>query len=74
MNIDGVSYNVCCYAHDLLLSSLSIPGLETLIDEATDYITMCGLKFNPSKTKCMTFGKSKFKGRHWFLNDEMLVE
>ena len=74
INIDGVSYNVCCYADDLLLSSLSIPGLQTLIDKATDYITMHGLKFNPSKTKCMTFGKSKFDGRQWFLNGEMLVE
>ena len=40
--IEDVKYNVCCYADDLLLCSLTITGLQQLINEANDYITQRG--------------------------------
>ena len=66
--INGVTYNLCCYADDLLLCSLSVSGLQTLINEANQYITQHGLRFNPSKTKCVTFGRSCFPDRSWYLD------
>jgi len=59
--IDGATYNVYCYADDILLSSTTPTGLQTLIDIATKYITQQGLRFNPSKTTCMSFGKPAFR-------------
>ena len=50
------SYNVFCYADDLILRSLTVTGLQSLIDVSRDYITSHGLNFNPSKTTCTTFG------------------
>jgi len=56
ISINTMTYNLCCYTDDLLLSSLSVPGLQTLIeDENDDYITRHGFCFNLSKTKCVTF-------------------
>ena len=49
INIDGTTYNVCCYANDLLFGSLSITGLQSLTDISNDYIAKHGLRFNPSK-------------------------
>ena len=45
-----------CYADDLILTSLTVTGLQSLIDVSRDYITPHGLNFNPSKTTCTTFG------------------
>ena len=45
-----------CYADDLILTSLTVTGLQSLIDVSRDYITSHGLNFNPSKTTCTTFG------------------
>ena len=53
---DG-SYNVFCYADDILICSLSASGLQTLINEANRYICDHGLLFNPNKTECIIFGK-----------------
>ena len=39
-----------CYADDLILTSLSVTGLQNLVDTANSYITEHGLKFNPTKT------------------------
>ena len=74
INIDGTTYNACCYADDLLLCSLSITGLQSLIHASNDYITEHGLRFNPSKTKCMTFGSCNLKEKQWFLNGQALVQ
>ena len=54
--IHGISYNAFCYADDIMLSSLTASGLQTLISAANRYITAHGLKFNPTKTYT-TFGK-----------------
>jgi hypothetical protein len=72
--IDGTTYNLCCYADDLLLCSLTTSGLQHLIDAADDYITQHGLRFNPSKTTCVTFGKSPFTNRQWYLQGTPLTE
>ena len=56
--IDGVNYNVFCYADDILLASLSVSGLQTLIDAANSMISSRGLRFNPAKSVCGVFGKS----------------
>ena len=72
--INSVTYNLCCYADDLLLCSLTVSGLQRLIDEANSYITSHGLRFNPAKTKCVTFGKSPYNDRKWSLDDVTLDE
>ena len=60
IRINNDSYNVFCYADDLILTSLSAIGLQELIGKAREYITSHGLNFNPSKTICTTFGSSPF--------------
>ena len=51
------SYNLFVYADDILLTSLTATGLQTMISVADKYITDHGLRFNPSKTECKIFGK-----------------
>ena len=58
ITINNVSDNVFCCADDLLLTSLTTSGLQQLIDAANLYISSHGLRFNPAKTVCATFGKS----------------
>ena len=55
------SYNVFCYADDLVLTSLSVTGLQDLINSAKSFIVSHGLNFNPSKTVCTTFGNTVFE-------------
>ena len=56
------------------MCSLTISGLQKLIDRAHEQIIRCGLNFNPLKTQCMTFGKSVFNTRSWNLNHIALCE
>jgi len=51
ININNASFNVFCYADDLMLASLTFSGLQHLIDVANKYITEHGLRLNPSKTE-----------------------
>ena len=74
VSLGETSYNLCCYADDLLLCSLSISGLQKLINAADRYIVQHGLRFNPLKTSCVTFGKSGFVKRQWHLQDTPLKE
>ena len=55
------SYNVFCYADDRVLTSLSVTGLQDLVNSAKSFIVSHGLNFNPSKTVCTTFGHSVFE-------------
>ena len=69
------SYNVFCYADDLILTSLTVTGLQSLIDVSRDYITAHGLNFNPSNTTCTTFGTTHQEVKPtWNLNGMKLVE
>ena len=52
-SIDNMSFNVVCYADDLLLVSTTVSGLQRLIHCADKYVTNHGLKFNPEKSKCI---------------------
>ena len=57
----GHKYNVFCYADDLLLTSTTTAGLQTLIDMAVSHVEDRGLKFSPTKTVCMRYGDNPFK-------------
>ena len=72
--IDSATFNVFCYADDLLVTSTTITGLQKLLDYAEHYIRTHGLRFNPTKTQCITFGKSKFSSRRWYLDGVALEE
>ena len=60
ITIKGCNYNVYCYADDILLASSTPTGLQRLVDISVNYITKHGLRFNPVKTECFTYGKSTF--------------
>ena len=63
------SYNLFCYADDLILTSLTVTGLQSLIEVSRDYITSHDLSFNPSKTTCTTFGTThQVVKPTWILN------
>ena len=67
--INGQCFNVICYADDLLLTSTTVTGLQTLIDTAISYICDTGLKFNPNKTTCMVSGRNHFvESPIWTIN------
>ena len=73
IKIGDNSYNVFCYADDVLLTSLTVTGLQSLIDRADAYITGHGLRFNPLKTNCVTYGQTFFeKTPTWFLGSDAL--
>ena len=74
ISVGGTTYNLCCYADDILLCSLTTAGLQRLIDAADKYITEHGLRFNPLKTTCVTFGKSPFPNKRWHLQNTPLSE
>ena len=59
--INNRKYNVFCYADDLLLTSTTVTGLQSLIDQAVSYVSDRGLNFNPAKTVCTTYGKNPFR-------------
>ena len=60
IRIGDSSYSIFCYADDILLASLTVPGLQSMVDLANRYITTNGLQFNPSKSICAAFGPNKF--------------
>ena len=65
--------DVFCYADDILLSSTTVRVLQGLIKPAVDYVNRHGLRFNPSKTKCVLFGKNPFSLRpKWYIDNEEL--
>ena len=73
INICNCTYNVFCYADDILLTSTTITGLQRLIDVSERYISAHGLRFNPTKTQCIVFGKNNFiNNPKWTLNNTVL--
>ena len=74
IKIKNVSYNVFCYADDILLASLTVTGLQSMINLADKYISDHGLRFNPFKTERVSFGQNYFVSRPvWSLNGVELV-
>ena len=59
ISLRGETYNVFCYADDLLITSTTVSGLQSLIDMCDSYICQHGLRFNPNKTSCTTVGKHR---------------
>ena len=55
--IGKYKYNAFCYADDVLLTSTTVSGLQSLMDTANEYITQHGLRFSPLKTNCLIQGK-----------------
>ena len=75
ITINNETYNVFCYADDIILASLSTAGLQQLIDTASSFIKAGGLNFNPSKTVCTIFGKHHLTtAPKWILNDTIFTE
>ena len=63
------SYNVFCYADDVLLMSLTVTGLQKLMDCANEYVTTHGLSCNARKSSCITFGRDHLTSEpQWTLN------
>ena len=60
VNIRGKQFNCFCYADDLMICSLTVSGLQHLIDLCVSYVNANGLQFNPNKTACMILGKNPF--------------
>ena len=74
IRIQSDTYNVFCYADDLIIASLSVTGLQEIIHAATSYIVDHGLNFNPAKTTCKTFSICNFKQiPKWYINDCLLT-
>jgi len=72
--IDNTSYNVSCYAGDVLLTSTTVTGLQRLIDVADKYISSHSLGFNPIN-HCITFVKTSFvKDPEWSLDGTVLTQ
>ena len=74
MRIGCNSFNVFCYADDLLLTSSTVTGLQSLIDFANQYVTSHGLSFNASKSSTIIFGKHYFyENPVWYVNNNAIV-
>jgi len=54
--IDNHKYNIFNFADDVLLASTTVTGLQRLLDIAAATIRDEGLRFNPEKSVCSTFG------------------
>lgn len=52
VNLDGLFVNAMAFADDLSLVANTEQGLQILINEATSFLGLCGLRANPNK--CVT--------------------
>ena len=69
IKIGNTSFNIFCYADDLLLTSTTASGLQKLITYVNDRICNLGLSFNVQKTSCIIFGKNYLVEPSWSLNN-----
>jgi hypothetical protein len=73
LRINKDAYNVIAYADDLLLCSLTVTGLQNMINVANKFIEDHGLAFNPLKTECCIFGKCTLQPNpEWTLEQAVL--
>ena len=53
----------CCgafeHADDIMLLSPSVSGLQNMLDCCSEFAYTYNVKFNPSKSKCITFSEKK---------------
>ena len=74
IKITNISYNVFCYADDILIASLTVTGLQNMINLADKYISDHGLRFNPLKTECVSVGQNHYVSNPvWSLNGVALA-
>ncbi|GBM85502.1 Retrovirus-related Pol polyprotein from type-2 retrotransposable element R2DM [Araneus ventricosus] len=50
LSIDGLTMSISSYADDILLFASSLPGLQHLLDETTNFLSKCNLHINYSKS------------------------
>ncbi len=62
------------YPDDILLLSVTPKGLQNLIYEADSYVSRNGLGFNPMKSICVTYGKSKLGTSQWNIKGKPIVQ
>lgn len=75
VNINNKRYNIFCYADDILLASSTVSGLQRMINTASNYITNHCLRFNPTKTTCLTYGRPSFVTKPmWYLDGVSLEQ
>ena len=75
ISINNDSFHIFYYADNLILTSLSITGLQEIIDPASSYIIAHGLNFNATKTICTFLRAKHFETKpEWHLNGSVLRE
>ena len=47
------------YVDDIMLLSPSVSGLQNMLDCCSEFASTYNVKFNPSKSKCITFSQKK---------------
>ena len=60
ISIYNKQFNLFCYADNLLIVSLTVTGLQYMINSAVRYVAQYGLRFNPTKTECVINGRNPF--------------
>ena len=61
------------YADDIMLLSPSVSGLQNMLDCCSEFAYTYNVKFNPSKSKCITFSQKKNIGSpELYMNDVKL--
>ena len=58
------------YADDIMILSPSVSGLRNMLDCCSEFASTYNVKFNPSKSKCITFSQKKNIGSpELYMND-----
>ena len=58
------------YADDIMFLSPSVSGLQNMLDCCSEFASTYNVKFNPSKSKCITFSQKKNIGSpELYMND-----
>ena len=69
VNINRLHLSTFCYADYIFVYSLSVTGLQKMINIATEYIENHGLKFKPHKTICHIMGQNPVTTvPRWYIN------
>jgi hypothetical protein len=72
--IGNVNVSIIVYADDIILISPIDSHLQKLLNVCTEYSNKWLIKFNPSKSNIISFGKSLFPNRNFYLSDKILNE
>ena len=69
----GPLYTGClCYADDLTLLSLTLKGLQKMVNICENFGVTYGVSYNPTKTVCIAFSREKIQpDQHIIYNMEV---